>query len=566
MKTIKIIYTTLFILAASAILFSCTKYLEKLNENPNGADPDKANPNLVISTVLTEAGKAFTTLGFGDVAGVMQYTQKDGWAGGHNNYDWGGSNDWAGYYSILRNNQFVYNKAVASNDELLEGITLVMNAMMFGLITDLYGDIPYTSALQGDLGGQENTFPAYQDQQSIYTDILSNLDKANTLLSKNQNDYPNKLGAADVYYQGSAAKWRKLANSLALRYYLRISDKLSSVARTGIEKIYANQTQYPIITAAADDATMAFAGNGAGDSWPTNVTYDGSDASTYRRIKMADPFVKTLLALKDPRIALWANKVQIFLQVNENLPPNSDKIKDTIVNGEPRKVRVISTDIVTSRGLTLNDINQDPNYVGLPIALTGPQAYNLSPDLNQASRNPHVSWLNDIYQSAKGPLLKTRLVSAAEVQFILAEAAQKGWATGGAEAAYNAGVKASFDAWGISGSYAAYIAQPNVKYDGTQKQIISQKWIANWSNATEAWFDFRRTGYPELKGVPGKTIAPVLPVRFYYPLDEQRLNTTNEEAAASKLETTSNSAFGANGSKNSPWSKMWLIQGTGKPW
>lgn len=132
MKTIKIIYTTLFILAASAILFSCTKYLEKLNENPNGADPDKANPNLVISTVLTEAGKAFTTLGFGDVAGVMQYTQKDGWAGGHNNYDWGGSNDWSGYYSILRNNQFVYNKAVASNDELLEGITLVMNAMMFG--------------------------------------------------------------------------------------------------------------------------------------------------------------------------------------------------------------------------------------------------------------------------------------------------------------------------------------------------------------------------------------------------------------------------------------------------
>ncbi len=81
MKTIKIIYTTLFILAASAILFSCSKYLEKLNENPNGADPEKANPNLVISTVLTEAGKAFTTLGFGDVAGVMQYTQKDGWGG-----------------------------------------------------------------------------------------------------------------------------------------------------------------------------------------------------------------------------------------------------------------------------------------------------------------------------------------------------------------------------------------------------------------------------------------------------------------------------------------------------
>lgn len=565
MKTNKGIYASLFILII--ITFSsCVKHLEKLNENPNGADPSTTNPNLVLSTVLTESGKAFTNLGFGDIAGVMQYTQKDGWAGGHNNYDWGGDNPWAGYYAILRNNQFIYEKAVASKDELLEGITLVMKSMVFGLLTDLYGDVPYSSSLQGEKGGQDNTFPVYQDQESIYTDILNNLEKANTLLSKPMSEYSNNVQMVDVYYQGKPDKWRKLANSLALRYYMRLSAKSASVAKAGIEKIAGNPSQYPIITSAADDATMSFPGNGQNDSWPTNVPFDSESGSVYRRIKMADPFVRTLLGLNDPRLAIWANKVQIFLHLDENFPPGTDIIKDTMVDGESRKVRYISPDILSSRGITENDINQDPNYVGLPIALTGPQAYNLSPDLNQASRNPHVSWLNDMYQNPKGPLLKSRLVSAAEVQFILAEAAIKGWTSINAETAYNAGIKASFDAWGISGAYGAYISQPSVIFDGTQKQILIQKWIANWSNATEAWFDFRRTGYPELHGVQGHTLAPELPVRLYYPRDEQRLNSTNEQSAANKLETTSFSAFGADGSKNSPWSKMWVLQGTGKPW
>src|SRR5690606_35146592 len=111
---------------------------------------------LVLSTVLTQTGIAFTNLGFGDVAGVMQYTQKDGWTGGHNTYEWGGNNSWNQYYDILRNNQFVYDKAIETQNELLEGITLVMKSMLFGLLTDLYGDVPYESALKGNKGSKEN--------------------------------------------------------------------------------------------------------------------------------------------------------------------------------------------------------------------------------------------------------------------------------------------------------------------------------------------------------------------------------------------------------------------------
>ena len=547
MKNRSIKIFALGILLAPA-LFSC-KDLTVLNQNPNGINPLTANPNLVMSTVLTETGKSFVNLGYQDIAGVMQHTQKDGWSGGHNTYEWGGSQSWASYYDILRNNQYVYDRSVTLNWEMHQGISLVIKSMMFGLITDLWGDAPYSAALKGADGGTANTFPAYDSQEAIYTGILADLEKANTLLSKNAVEYTSTPGTADVYYQGNPTKWRKLANSLMLRFYMRISTKKPDVAKAGIEKIMANAVQYPIITAIADDAAMPFAGNSNDDSWPANAVYDAS-ASNYRRLKMAATFVNKLLDLKDPRIAVWANKVQIPLVVDANLPKGTDRIE----NGK----RLLSPDKVVGR-----DVNTNPDYVGLPTGLIGGASYNLSPTAEQAANNPHVSWLNDVYKQAKGPLLRSRMMSAAEVRFILAEAALKGWSVAGAaKTHYEAGVKASLDTWGTTAAYATYIAQKGVAYDGTLKQIIEQKWISSWTAAQEAWFDYRRTGFPELTVGPA-SIRKVLPVRFYYMLDERNLNKINTEAAMSKLESTIHTE--ADG-KNSAWSKPWLLQGGTKPW
>jgi Starch-binding associating with outer membrane len=547
MKNRSIKIFTIGILLASAN-FSC-KDLTVLNQNPNGINPITANPNLVISTVLTETGKSFVNLGYQDLAGVMQHTQKDGWSGGHNTYEWGGSQSWASYYDILRNNQYVYDRSVALNWEMHQGISLVIKSMMFGLITDLWGDAPYSAALKGADGGTANTFPAFDSQEAIYTGILADLEKANTLLSKNAAEYTSTPGAADVYYQGNPTKWRKLANSLMLRFYMRISTKKPDLAKAGIEKIMANAVQYPIITAIADDAAMPFAGNSNDDSWPANAVYDAS-ASNYRRLKMAATFVNKLLELKDPRIAVWANKVQIPLVVDENLPKGTDRIE----NGK----RLLSPDKVVGR-----DVNTNPDYVGLPTGLIGGASYNLSPTAEQAANNPHVSWLNDIYKQAKGPLLRSRMMSAAEVRFILAEAALKGWSVAGAaKTHYEAGIKASFDTWGTTAGYATYMTQKGVAYDGTLKQIIEQKWISSWTAAQEAWFDYRRTGFPELTVGPA-SIRKVLPVRFYYMLDERNLNKINTEAAMLKLEST---IYTEADGKNSAWSKPWLLQGGSKPW
>jgi hypothetical protein len=529
-------------------IFSCQD-LTELNQNPNGINPETANPNLVLSTVLTETGKLNANLGYQDMAGVMQHTQKDGWSGAHNSYEWGGSQSWTPYYDILRNNQYVYNRALDLKWELNQGISLVMKSMIFGLIADLWGDAPYSAALKGAEGGAANTFPLFDSQEAIYNGILADLDKANTLLSKSAAEYTSTPGVSDVYYQGNPVKWRKLANSLALRYFMRISAKKPDVAKAGIEKIMANPTQFPLILAIGDDATMGFAGNSNDDSWPANAVYDAS-ASNYRRIKMAATFVNKLLELKDPRIAVWANKVQIPLVVDANLPKGTDRIE----SGK----RLLSPDKVVGR-----DVNTNQDYVGLPTAIIGGASYNLSPTAEQGANNPHVSWLNDIYKQAKGPLLRSRLVTTAEVRFILAEAALNGWSVAGdAKTHYLAGVKASFDTWGTAAGYATYITNKGVAYEGTLSQIIEQKWISSWTSATEAWLDYRRTGLPALTVGPA-AIRKVLPVRFYYMLDERNLNKVNTEAAMSKLEST---IYTEADGKNSAWSKPWVLQGTGKPW
>lgn len=547
---------TLMAMCFASLMFSCQD-LTELNENPNGVPPDQVNPNLVLPAVLTEAGKTFVNLGYGDIAGVMQHTQKDGWWSGHNDYDWS-NQDWSGYYAILSDNKLVYDRAIELEYEFHQGVTLVMKSMMFGLITDLWGDAPYSEALLGEELG-EGLVPAFDTQETIYTGILADLETANTLLSKEASEYVGISGDADVYYGGDPAAWRKLANSLALRYYMRLSAKKPDIAKAGIEKIAGNPSQYPIITSTDEDATMEYAGTSSDTAWPNNTVFDASQ-SNYSRTKMAATLVEELQLLNDARIGVWANKVEIPLVVDESFPEGTDEI----VEIDGKKYRHLSPDVVEGA-----QIDTDPEYVGLPTSLTGlPVMYNLNPSANQGAFNPHVSQLNDIYKDASGDLLLARLCSAAEVHFILAEAALKGWNAGDAKSHYESGILASLEAWGVDDTFDDYIAQPLVEYNTGDTdevnltKIMTQKWIASWTSATESWFDYRRTGLPNLQAGPSAKRSQ-LPVRFYYGTTELLLNKDKASSALERLTVTTYS--GADGA-NSAWSKPWLIEGTGKPW
>lgn len=539
------------------LLFSTACHdLEELNVNPNGVDPINAHPNLLMSTVITTTAQRVVGLGYGDLAGVMQHTQKDGWSSSHNAYDWS-DQSWSAYYGILRNDDELRIKAVEMGLAFHEGMALIFKSYVFGLITDLWGDAPYTSALKGEQGGASNIKPSFDAQADIYAGILADLERANELLAQAPDSYKDINPSQDVLYGGDVQKWRKFANSLALRYYMRLSEKEPGIAKGGIEKIAGDPDTYPLITDPADDAAVAYIGNSDVDSWPNNTVFDGTGGSNFRRLKMCATLVDKLQALGDPRLRIWAERIDIPLEVDPEIPEGSDQIVDGVRKVAPD----IAEQYTNTHGLPLD---LDDDYVGLPPSWSiVPQAYNLNPNLEQAPDNPHASHLNDRYAAASGPLLKARLLSAAEVHLILAEAALKGWSVGESAAYfYEQGVAASFATWGVDGEFKTYIAGEGAVFNGTLEQIIEQKWIASWTAAAEAWFDYRRTGFPALQaGAIAK--RPVLPVRFYYSLDEIDFNPANAQTAIDRLESTSYTAPDAN---NSAWSKMWLLQGTGKPW
>jgi hypothetical protein len=123
------------------------------------------------------------------------------------------------------------------------------------------------------------------------------------------------------------------------------------------------------------------------------------------------------------------------------------------------------------------------------------------------------------------------IMRAAEVHFMIAEAAYRGWNTGGvsAQQAYELGVAASLAEYDLDG-YDAYIAQPGVAWVNDVNQIHLQKWIALFKNGNEAWAENRRTDVPLLQHAPassyvGQHNRP--PLRYPYPVDEVNLNSAN---------------------------------------
>lgn len=560
MKSIKIVYK-LFLILAVVGFASCDDKLTELNVNPNGVDPSVVNPNLMVTTIITNTLTRENSDNYhGWSAGVMQYVQKSGWGNELNKYDWNQESSWEKYYSDLRNAKHLYERAGEEGMEFHQGVALVMRAYNFAIIADKWGDAPYTSALNAANGEQEDLFPEFDSQESIYKGIIEELKQANTLLSKPVSEYSGLNPAVDVLYNGNPAKWRKLANSLMLRYYMRVSTKLPDYAKSGIEEIVSNSSTYPIFTSNDDDATMDYVGSSNDDAWPANVTFD-SNGSNFNRIQLCAGFRDVLVDLNDPRISVWFNKVNVQIQVSDAVA------EDEVVDG----VRYLNPTYMAANNIVLYtpttwvaDSEADKviidtgMYVGIPIASqTGDgSAWNLNPAVIQGGPNVHNSALADKYQDAEGDFLKARMMSYAEVCFILAEATNKGWSVGDQKSWYEKGVEASFDTWNIGGDYASYIAGADVAYDGSLSQVITQKWIANWTVAHESWCDWRRTGLPELTiGLKGRREA--MPLRRQYGSDEKARNADNYEVAIGNLVETD---FTAQDGKDSAWSKFWLLQ------
>ncbi len=539
-------------------LSSCEDLTER-NKNPN--NPTEVSPNFILTYVLTNTGKLVFNLGNdgSKIGAAMQYMQvgTNENAAVVNQYAWT-QDDWRGYFDILRNNQLVYEAGVRENNKFFQGVALVMKSYLYGLLTDLYGDIPYSESLQAKAG---TFFPKYDNQADVYKGIMTDLKQADALLSALEAKDAIQP-TADVMFKGNAAKWKKFTNALRLRYAMRLSEKKGEMSAMGVDivaefKAAADQA----FAANGDDATIAFLGTEK-DNSAKGGPMNSSNPNFL--LKPGKPFVDKLLALKDPRLHRVIQPVQRKW--------DRSVTKETVVTvtnlfGENYSVTLVPAD----------DKSADTSlYVGLPVGLPITQAisYNKGSD-NTAyhnERNPYISFLHERYRKNADPLVPMNLMTYAEVEFLLAEAAQRGdFGITDAELHYKNAIRAAMTKMGVFESSAfnfdTYYAQSSVAYapaGNKLERIMEQKWISSWFGI-ESWFDWRRTGYPALKAGVVAQYGDAIPVRYIYPspsLDPKYL--VNYDAAVSRLGSTSFIPSGQ--SKDHHYAKMWLLQGTSKPW
>ncbi|MBY5956892.1 SusD/RagB family nutrient-binding outer membrane lipoprotein [Membranicola marinus] len=554
------IYKLSFILLA-LFFMGCDKELTEANKNPNGIDPTEADPNLFLPSIMQGTARRYTFRGYGHFGGVMQHMQEDGWFGGYNNYQWTPEN-WNHWFAYLRNNEFVLEKAQNRGFTFLEGITTTMKALAFGTMTDLWGDIPYNEALKAR-DESEILFPTYDSQDVVYKGVLEQLNYASGLFALGDNT--GSPGGADLYFQGDISKWQPFSNSLILRYAMRVSEKMPDLARQNIESVYQSGIYIKDHT---EDVQRPFYNS---DPWPTAES-QSSTGSGFLRRKPCQTLVDVLYENQDPRGPVWFAPVHCRWVEDYTL----DKPKDEFIrkNGElTNKVSLLHKEYVAeiaaghvfTRHYNPDLLGEklDTNvYVGVPPHMLEPSIHNENPTPGQIVQNQHVSQMAPMFAARTHDMLQSRVITATEIHFILAEAALKGWNVGNAEDHYKEGIRQSLAMWGVGEHFDSYIEQPNVKFNGTLEQIMEQKWIAGFTHALESWYDYRRTGYPVLE-TGRAALQSAVPVRILYGENELQFNEEKIREALERLESTPYSE--AQG-KNSQWAKPWLIQGTGKPW
>ena len=363
----------------------------------------------------------------------------------------------------------------------------IMSIFTWSNVVETYGNMPYFDALD-----YLKPNPKYDDGLVIYKDLIARL---NAAIGKLDPAFAGMGEGYDNIYGGdmaATAKWIRFANSLKLRMGLMISDIPASVdattpalAKTTIETAALNVFNDPITSPSTGDK---FACTFLTDSPNQNPFYYELVASGRSDFVLTSILVDPMNALNDPRRDgfMWT-KVQL-----KNVAGEDSVLK----------------------------------YYG------GGQG---------SSTNSYGSFTH-IENSLLKPTRETVLMDYTEVEFLLAEASEKGFTiAGSAESHYNNAITSSIKYWGGNDAdVTAYLAQPEVAYATAagvwQEKIGTQAWYAYYLRGFTAWTSWRRLDYPRLYA-PEEHVQDVIgvPVRYIYAVSEQTLNGANYTTAAAAI-------------------------------
>lgn len=279
------------------LISSCTKDFEELNTDPDNIQ--EISPNTLLNPILYELVTFNAERNEGFTMDLMQVRLP--WPSaslGVHRYsvsETAGNSTWSTYYRWLNNINEMEKASIKVDNHSYQAIALTLKAWVFSMLTDCFGDIPMTEALQAEQGQLK---PVFDKQQAVYTTLLQYLEQANTLF-KDGHSLPY---GTEMLYNNSVSNWRRFCNSLHLRLLLRVSNKPEMNSFAKMKQLVENPTDYPVFTSNTQSAIYKITGETPNVSpWSRY-----QDFITFRCAGAF--FVSTLNDFNDPRRAKWLTR------------------------------------------------------------------------------------------------------------------------------------------------------------------------------------------------------------------------------------------------------------------
>lgn len=533
-------------------LSSCSdSYLEEVNTDDSKAE--SIDPNAQLTTALLQTYGDFSLMDTyrSYITGFTQY-----YAGGWNVSNYAGAVypkdsemalTWNRYYQIgIKNLVDAIHRS--ENKPNTNAALRIHRAYMMALLSDIYGDIPCTEAGMSFISG--NATPKYDTQEEVYDFIFSELKACAAQLGTGTD-----VISGDVTSLGGKPEaWKRYANTLRLRYAMRISDVAPERARTEFES--ALNADGGIISSADEDAYIKY-----NDS-PFTL-YDGANDLDFRANALGemiygqDPespsFVCSTLydymkKMHDPRLYRIARCYIHTTRSQTDTSGNFDVTDEVLAWGERGGDGIVPCNVGDA---WWSDWVNGPANSDIP---TLDSLVTLYPDKGYDKNNYPARMIRPTiavaFCNADCPGI---LITSAEVEFLLAEAASKGWnVPGDVESHYEAGIRASMQVLNNYYDIVSKISDEEIEQyiaenpvgDNPRESINTQAWILHLTNPSEGWANLRRSDYPALAD---RTLLPVrgdfphedpnmqTPVRLRYPLLEAKYNSVNYEKAVERL-------------------------------